>query len=37
MKEKNSSEKEAKFKALQLTLEKLDKHYGKRTVMKNGR
>jgi recombination protein RecA len=29
-----SSEKEAKLKALQLTLDKLDKTYGKGTVMK---
>jgi recombination protein RecA len=36
MKEKNSSEKEAKLKALQLTLDKLDKTYGKGTVMKMG-
>ena len=31
-----SSEKEAKLKALQLTLDKLDKTYGKGTVMKRG-
>ncbi len=36
MKEKISSEKEAKLKALQLTLDKLDKTYGKGTVMKMG-
>ena len=36
MKEKISSEKEAKLKALQLTLDKLDKAYGKGTVMKMG-
>ena len=36
MKEKVSSEKEAKLKALQLTLDKLDKAYGKGTVMKMG-
>lgn len=36
MKEKMSSEKEAKLKALQLTLDKLDKTYGKGTVMKLG-
>lgn len=36
MKEKMSSEKEAKLKALQLTLDKLDKTYGKGTVMKMG-
>ena len=36
MKEKMSSEKEAKLKALQLTLDKLDKTYGNRTVMKMG-
>ena len=40
MKEKEkkemSSEKEAKLKALQLTLDKLDKTYGKGTVMKMG-
>ena len=29
-----SSEKEAKLKALQLTLDKLDKAYGKGTVMR---
>ncbi len=34
MKEKMSSEKEAKLKALQLTLDKLNKTYGKGTVMK---
>lgn len=34
--EKMSSEKEAKLKALQLTLDKLDKTYGKGTVMKMG-
>jgi recombination protein RecA len=34
-KEKMSTEKEAK-KALQLTLDKLDKTYGKGTVMKMG-
>ena len=34
--EKVSSEKEAKLKALQLTLDKLDKTYGKGTVMKMG-
>ena len=34
--EKASSEKEAKLKALQLTLDKLDKTYGKGTVMKMG-
>ena len=34
--EKMSSEKEAKLKALQLTLDKLDKAYGKGTVMKMG-
>ncbi len=33
---KMSSEKEAKLKALQLTLDKLDKTYGKGTVMKMG-
>jgi recombination protein RecA len=33
---KMSSEKEAKLKALQLTLDKLDKAYGKGTVMKMG-
>ena len=33
---KMSSEKEAKLKALQLTLDKLDKAYGKGTVMKLG-
>ena len=33
---KMSSEKEAKLKALQLTLDKLDKVYGKGTVMKMG-
>ena len=31
-----SSEKEAKLKALKLTLDKLDKTYGKGTVMKLG-
>ena len=31
-----SSDKEAKLKALQLTLDKLDKTYGKGTVMKLG-
>jgi recombination protein RecA len=31
-----SSEKDAKLKALQLTLDKLDKTYGKGTVMKMG-
>ena len=36
MKEKMSSEKEAKLKALQLTLDKLDKTYGKGAVMKMG-
>jgi recombination protein RecA len=36
MKEKSSSDKEAKLKALQLTLDKLDKTYGKGTVMKMG-
>lgn len=36
MKEKISSEKESKLKALQLTLDKLDKTYGKGTVMKMG-
>ncbi len=36
MKEKMSSEKESKLKALQLTLDKLDKTYGKGTVMKMG-
>ncbi len=36
MKEKMSSEKEAKLKALQLTLDKLDKTYGNGTVMKMG-
>ncbi len=36
MKEKNNSEKDAKLKALQLTLDKLDKTYGKGTVMKMG-
>jgi recombination protein RecA len=35
-KEKMSTEKEAKLKALQLTLDKLDKTYGKGTVMKMG-
>ena len=33
---KMNSEKEAKLKALQLTLDKLDKTYGKGTVMKMG-
>jgi len=33
---KMSSEKEAKLKALQLTLDKLDKTYGKGAVMKMG-
>ena len=32
-----SSEKEAKLKALQLTLDKLDKAYGKGTRSKNGK
>ncbi len=36
MAEKISAEKEAKLKALQLTLDKLDKTYGKGTVMKMG-
>ncbi|WP_432672468.1 recombinase RecA [Flavobacterium sp. SM2513] len=36
MKEKTSTEKENKLKALQLTLDKLDKTYGKGTVMKMG-
>ena len=36
MKEKTSSEKENRLKALQLTLDKLDKTYGKGTVMKMG-
>ena len=36
VKEKVSTEKEAKLKALQLTLDKLDKTYGKGTVMKMG-
>jgi recombination protein RecA len=36
IKEKMSTEKEAKLKALQLTLDKLDKTYGKGTVMKMG-
>jgi len=36
LKEKMSTEKEAKLKALQLTLDKLDKTYGKGTVMKMG-
>ena len=36
MKEKMSSDKEAKLKELQLTLDKLDKTYGKGTVMKMG-
>ena len=31
-----SADKEAKLKALQLTLDKLDKTYGKGTVMKLG-
>ena len=31
-----SSDKEAKLKSLQLTLDKLDKTYGKGTVMKLG-
>lgn len=35
-KDKMSSEKESKLKALQLTLDKLDKTYGKGTVMKMG-
>ncbi len=35
-KKEMSSEKEAKLKALQLTLDKLDKTYGKGTVMKMG-
>jgi recombination protein RecA len=35
-KEKMSTEKESKLKALQLTLDKLDKTYGKGTVMKMG-
>ncbi len=35
-KETMSSEREAKLKALQLTLDKLDKTYGKGTVMKMG-
>lgn len=35
-KEKMSSDKDAKLKALQLTLDKLDKTYGKGTVMKMG-
>ena len=35
-KEKINPEKEAKLKALQLTLDKLDKTYGKGTVMKMG-
>jgi recombination protein RecA len=34
--QKMSAEKEAKLKALQLTLDKLDKTYGKGTVMKMG-
>ena len=34
--QKMSSEKDAKLKALQLTLDKLDKTYGKGTVMKMG-
>jgi recombination protein RecA len=36
MKDKMSTEKESKLKALQLTLDKLDKTYGKGTVMKLG-
>ncbi len=36
VKEKMSTEKENKLKALQLTLDKLDKTYGKGTVMKMG-
>ena len=36
MAEKINAEKEAKLKALQLTLDKLDKTYGKGTVMKMG-
>ncbi|CAM3959767.1 recombination protein RecA [Flavobacterium sp. PL12] len=36
VKEKMSTEKESKLKALQLTLDKLDKTYGKGTVMKMG-
>jgi recombination protein RecA len=36
VKDTMSSEKEAKLKALQLTLDKLDKTYGKGTVMKMG-
>jgi len=36
IKDTMSSEKEAKLKALQLTLDKLDKTYGKGTVMKMG-
>jgi recombination protein RecA len=36
MKEKMNTEKESKLKALQLTLDKLDKTYGKGTVMKMG-
>jgi recombination protein RecA len=35
-KEKGNPEKESKLKALQLTLDKLDKTYGKGTVMKMG-
>lgn len=35
-KETISKEKEAKLKALQLTLDKMDKTYGKGTVMKMG-
>lgn len=35
-KDSKSSEKESKLKALQLTLDKLDKTYGKGTVMKMG-
>ena len=34
--DKASKEKEAKLKALQLTLDKLDKSYGKGAVMKLG-
>jgi recombination protein RecA len=34
--EKNEKEKDSKFKALQATLERLDKTYGKGTVMKLG-
>ena len=36
VKEKMSTEKESKLKALQLTLDKLDKTYGKGTAMKMG-